>query len=535
MSQEFTGTNAAVRQEKKSSTAPGLEPYTGTWDKLKAAHLVRRTHFGNRVKDLNRLRSAGDATTAVNALVDDALLTPLPDDPAWYKNGTSGDILDIYNIQFQWMDSMYEGGLLSRMILFWSNHFAVSYNNMNALPDKAPASYSSHMYKYFKLMHQKGMGDFKQLVKDMSKNSAMMYYLNNYNNVAGNANEDFARELKELFTLGTEDKNGNPNYTESDVAAVARAVTGWRVNDSNHSSFFDESRHDSTSKTIFGVSENFDLDGVVDLIFSEKENEVAWFICNKIYVFFVSAEPDSTIVNELADYCVQQNFDIGAVLKKLLSSAHFYNERFIGCRIKSPIEVFMGFLRQLEITPNNEIKEFIRQRMQELNEELLRPDTVFGWSDYNPPDSDGTPGHYTWLNTNLLPSRWNNLSDLLYGFDNAGSLYEPIRLTEKISDPSNPFSVAEDIAEHLLSVPLDRVGVRIVDEDFAGDPALAPDTSGMPTYKIHLTKILLGSTPWYEFTANSDNQGNLFYQDTFAENVRQYISYLQQLPAYQLI
>lgn len=369
----------------------------------------------------------------------------------------------------------------------------------------------------------------------MSKNSAMMYYLNNYNNVAGNANEDFARELKELFTLGTEDKNGNPNYTEPDVAAVARAVTGWRVNDSNLSSFFDESRHDSTSKTIFGVTENFDLDGVVDLIFSEKENEVAWFICNKIYVFFVSAEPDSTIVNELADYCVQQNFDIGAVLKKLLSSAHFYNERFIGCRIKSPIEVFMGFLRQLEITPNNEIKEFIRQRMQELNEELLRPDTVFGWSGYNPPDSDGTPGHYTWLNTNLLPSRWNNLSDLLYGFDNAGSLYEPIRLTEKISDPSNPFSVAEDIAEHLLSVPLDRVGVRIVDEDFAGDPALAPDTSGMPTYKIHLTKILLGSTPWYEFTANSDNQGNLFYQDTFAENVRQYISYLQQLPAYQLI
>ena len=535
MSQETEVETASIHQENKSRSVTGLEPYSGTWNKATAAHLVRRTHFGNRVKDLNRLRSAGNAINAVNVLVDEAMTAPLPDDPSWYKNGTSGDVQDMYDIQFNWMDSMYEGGFLAKMILFWSNHFAVSYNNMNALPDKAPGSYTSHMYKYFKLMHQRAFSDFKQLVKDMSKNSAMVYYLNNYNNTAGQPNEDFARELKELFTLGTEDKNGNPNYTEQDVAEVARAVTGWRVNDSNLSSFFDQSRHDSTQKVIFENSGNYDLDGVVDLIFQEKENEAAYFICNKLYVFFVSAEPDSSIVDELASYCVDQNFDLSLVIKRLLTSAHFYEERFMGCRIKSPIEVFMGFLRQLEITPNSEIKEFIRQRMQELNEELLRPDTVFGWSGYNPPDSDGTPGHYNWLNTNLLPSRWDNLSDLLYGSFGAGSIYKPIKLTEKISDPSNPFSVAEDIAEHLLSVPLDRVGIRIVEEDFAGDPALAPDTSGMPDYKINLTKILLGSTPWYEFTANSDGEGNLFYQDTFAENVRQYISYLQQLPAYQLI
>lgn len=535
MSQDITAESTSIRQENNRSSASGLTPYTGTWDKAKAAHLVRRTHLGNRVKDLNRLRSAGNATNAVNALVDEALLTPLPDDPSWFKNGNSGDILDMYDIQFQWMDSMYEGGLLSKMILFWSNHFAVSYNNMNALPDKAPNSYVSHMYKYFKLMHQNGLDKFRPLVKDMSKNSAMVYYLNNYNNTSGQPNEDFARELKELFTLGTEDKNGNPNYSESDVAEVARAVTGWRVNDSNLSGYFDESRHDAGSKTIFGNTANYDLDGVIDLIFTEKENEVAWFICNKLYVFFVSAEPDPVIVDELAAFCIQQDFDIAEVLKKLLSSSHFYQEQFMGCRIKSPIEVFIGFLRQLEITPNNEVKEFIRQRMQELNEELLRPDTVFGWSGYNPPDSDGTPGHYTWLNTNLLPSRWENLADLIYGSEGAGVVYDPIKLTEKISNPSNAFSVAEDIAEHLLSVPLDRVGIRIVDEDFAGNPALAPDTSGMPDYKINLTKILLGSTPWYEFTANSDSDGNLFYQETFAENVRQYISYLQQLPAYQLI
>ncbi len=534
MSQDTIAAGSATASSRKREKTAGLEPYSGTWGKAQAAHLVRRTHFGNRIKDLNRLRSAGNPTTAVNALVDEALIQPLPDDPSWFKNGTSGNVLDVYDIQFLWMDNMYDGGLLSKMILFWTNHFAVSYNNMNALPDKAPNSYASHMYKYFKLIYKDGLGDFKQLAKTMSKNSAMVYYLNNYNNRAGQPNEDFARELLELFTVGTEDKNGNANYSENDVAEVARAVTGWRVNDSQLNSYFDESRFDATNKTILGETGNFDLDAVVDLIFSQREQEAAWFICNKLYCFFVSAEPNTAIVDELASYFIQQDFDIAAVLKKLLSSAHFYEERLMGCRIKSPIETFMTFLRELEITPNGDIKEYIRQRMQELNEELLRPETVFGWSGYNPPDSDGTPGHYTWLNTNLLPSRWDNLSDIIYGYDDAGSTYDPIRITEKISDPSNPFSVAEDLAEHMISVPLDQVGIRIVDEDFAGDPALAPNTSGMSEYKINLTKILLGSTPWYEFTANSDNDGNLFYQETFAENVRQYISYLQQLPSYQL-
>jgi hypothetical protein len=519
----------------KQTSIVSLAPYTGTWGKSQASHLTRRTHFGNKVSDLNRLRAAGSAENAVNAIVDEAAAAVLPDDPSWYNNGTSGDILDMYDIQFQWMDRMYNGGLMERMMLFWSNHFAVSHQNMNDLPGKAPNSYVSHMYKYTKLLQTHGFGDFKELVKAVSKNSAMVYYLNNYNNRAGQPNEDFARELMELFTLGPEDKNGNLNYTESDVAEVARAVTGWRVNDNTLTGYFDESRFDNTNKTILGQTANFDMDGVVDLIFEEREAEVAWFICRKLYVYFVSAEPDATAIQSLANHCVSSNFDIASVLKNLLSSAHFYEERFMGARIKSPTEVFTSFLRQFEIAPTSEIKEYIRLRMQELNEELLRPETVFGWSGYNPPDSDGTPGHYSWLNTNLMPARWDNLTDLIYGYDGAGDLYDPIRIAEKVSDPSNPFSVAEDIAEHVLSLPLDKVGIRQVEEDFAGNPDLAPDTTGFPNYKINLSKILLGNIPWYEWTANTDNDGNLFYQDTFAESLRQYISYLIQLPSYQLI
>ncbi|HBX66968.1 MAG TPA: hypothetical protein DEG32_12745, partial [Balneolaceae bacterium] len=490
--------------------------------------------------NLNYARSFDSATSAAEAIIDNAISTPIPDDPQWFSGGNSGDVQDVYDIQFRWMDGMYNGGLQERMMLFWSNHFAVSYSNMNALPDKASNSYASHMYKYWKLLHEFSFGNFREFVSTMSKNSAMLYYLNNYNNRDGQPNEDFARELMELFTLGPQDKDGNDNYSENDVAEVARAVTGWRVNDATLSGYFDDSRFDSSSKTIFGVASNYDLDSVIDLIFTQKEQEVAYFLCRKLYVFFVSAKPNDAIISSLADHCIAQDFDIAEVLKKLLSSAHFYEEQFYGSRIKSPTEIFISYLRELEITPTSQLKEYIRLRMQGLNEELLRPETVFGWDGYNPPYSDGTPGHYAWLNTNLMPSRWDNLTDIIYGYDNSGSSYNPIRLAEKISDPSNPFTLAEDLAEHLIALPLEMVGIRKIDEDFAGNPALHPSDNvagfaNFPEHKINLTKILLGTIPWYEFTANSDQDGNLYYQETFAESIRQYIAYLQQLPAYQLI
>ena len=131
-----------------SSTAITLPIYSGPWDKAQAAHLVRRTHFGNKINDLNQIRLAGSADDAVDLIITEAQNTVLPVDPSWYGNGGSSNILNMYDIQFRWMDQMYDGGLLERMVLFWSNHFAVSYNNMNDLPGKAPGSYVSHVYKY---------------------------------------------------------------------------------------------------------------------------------------------------------------------------------------------------------------------------------------------------------------------------------------------------------------------------------------------------------------------------------------------------
>ncbi|MCA1802279.1 MAG: DUF1800 domain-containing protein [Rhodothermaceae bacterium] len=527
--------NKPANGKYDSVMSTGLPPFNGSWTKVQAAHLVRRTHFGIRTNNLNFVRSFPNATQAVTALVNNAKSTPLPDNPQWFNSGTSGNILHMYDTQFRWMDSMYNGGLLQRMMLFWSNHFAVSYSNMNALPDKAGNSYASHMYKYWTLLHLQSFADFKTIVSQFSKNSAMVYYLNNYNYRAGEPNQDFARELMELFTIGPTDKNGADNYSENDVAEVSRAVTGWRVNDGALSSYFDASRHDTGSKTVFGQTGNYDLDGVINLIFEHRREQAAWFICRKLYVYFVSAEPDTTVIDSMAAYCIHQNFDISAVLTNLLSSSHFYQDRFMGCRIKSPIELFISYLRELEITPTTQIKEYIRLRMQDSNEELLRPETVFGWDGYNPPYSDGSPGHYSWINTNLMPARWDNLNSLINGSAGTGSSFNPISLIEKISDPHNPFTIAEDLAGYILAVPLNRLEVRIVEDDFAGDPNLAPNLTGFPEHKINLSKILLGSIPWYEWRVDADQSGNLYYQPVFAESIRQYISYLQQLPSYQLI
>ncbi len=349
---------------KETSAFPsppgGLEPYAGTWGKEQAAHLVRRTHFGNKVNDLNFVRSFNYAEEAVTELISRASTEPLPDDPAWAKNGPSGDILDFYDLQLNWMDRMFNGGLLEKMMLFWSNHFVVGYNSVSG---KANSSYANHMNNYYKLLHSSSFGNFKDFVNDISVNTAMLYYLNGYINDGSNigsdftqANQDFGRELLELFTLGILDKNGNPNYTDSndapygDIQHVAASCTGWRVNNSNFTAFFDSDSFYNGNKTIFGVTDNFDLNGVVDLIFNTKPDDVAWFICKKLYTYFVSAEPNNQIIQELSDYFVQQNFEIAPTIAKLLSSTHFFDTSFYGARIKSPIELYLGFLREMEIT-----------------------------------------------------------------------------------------------------------------------------------------------------------------------------------------
>lgn len=528
-----------------SSTTPevrstSLNPYTGPWTHQQAAHLVRRTHIGLKPVDRNTALIAGSATAAVQQIIDKALNTPLPDEPAWFNQTPEGNILHMYDLQFEWMEQMYNGGLLDRMKLFWSNHFAVSYDNMNGLMENAKAgnAYPQVMYMYAQKLHVHAMGDFRELVRRISKEPAMVYYLNNHNNSGSLPNEDFARELLELFTMSPEDYDGTPNYTEADIQQVARSVTGWWVLRRNNtiSTRFDESRHDAGTKTVFGIAGNYNLDGLIDHIFTHRKYQSARFICKKLYCFFVSAEPNQAVINELADYMVGQNFDISATLQKLLSSEHFFSPELYACRIKSPLEWYVGFLREIEMTPSNARKEYIRVQMKDYsNEEIMKPVDVFGWPGYNPPKTDNVPGHFAWINTNLMPVRWQGLSALMNGQGNDLLEYNPVNLVRRISTPSNPLAVARDLAAYILPVDIEEAGIHPVEEDFAGDPAYPPNTVGYTAKEIDLAKILLGELPHYEWGYREPSGGQPYFTRGTQYQIQQFLAYLIQLPAYQLI
>lgn len=522
-----------------------LAPYQASWLEEEAAHLLRRSSFGVSDSDLQNLAAFNSATEAVDFIIQQAFSAPEPAIPDWYTQppqpNPANHITDMYSIQTNWMDAMVEGGLLERMKLYWSNHFAVAYFNENGdLPDRRKAfnRFAHVMFDYFLRLHSMALGSFKDLVKSISTCPAMLFYLDNHLNTRENPNENFARELLELFTLGEYDSDGLRNYSQQDVEQVARAVTGWVVLNNSFETRFIPALHDDGEKSIFGQSGYFNMDTVIDLIFDIKGAELSRFIARKLYTFFVHAVPNESVVSELGNHLQTNGFNIGETLRVLLGSEHFYEAGFRGCRIKSPIEYYMAFFREFQIVPDQARKNYVRVRMQgNSNEELLRPETVFGWDGYNPPKGEeATPGHYSWLNESDLPFRWQALTDLIMVRRMDVSPFRPELLMESLGeDASNPFEVARHLAKQLFAVPLEWVEIAPIEEDFAGDPNVRPDLTNYSELEINLAKHLLGPMPWYEWAVRyQESTSNRVITPVEELRLRQYLSYLIQLPSYQL-
>lgn len=508
----------------------GLEPYTGPWTRKQARHLVSRTNFGALKRDVDNALNDGSASAAASLIVSDAASEPLPEPPQWYDGNGSTGTDEVYELQRDWLDAMRTAGFIEKMTLFWHNHMPTQWT-----VNDGKTNYSiAHMtYEYYKFLRLNALGNLEDIIRGIGRNAAMHYYLDGYLNEAGAANENYARELLELFTMSQYAPNGAENYTENDIKEIAKALTGWTVN-SNRVVVFNASRHDTSTKSFWGHSGNYGYDDVIDIIFQSRANQTASYICRKLYTFFVHAIPDETIVAELASDLVSGGFELQPVVTKLLSSEHFFQNRFIGARIKSPIEYVVGFLREAEVSPTDSMLDRIRDAITPINlgQEALNPPNVAGWPGVNPPDASGNPGHHTWLTTSTLPQRWQVLNDIIYS--NFGGEYDPIDLAFKISDPSSPFSLAVDIAETIMPLSLDELGVREVEEPFGGDPAIPiPNEvqNGEP-YVRNLSKILLDGSPFYEWPLIED-ENSIGIEDA-RRFVRAYLGYLVQLPAYQL-
>jgi uncharacterized protein (DUF1800 family) len=280
---------------------------------------------------------------------------------------------DLKNMNIAWLNNMInsKAQLREKLSFFWHGHFACRARN---------AMYSQDL---FNIIKENALGNFGDMLRAVSKSPAMLQFLNNQQNRKGHPNENFAREVMELFTLG------RGNYTEVDVKEAARAFTGWSF-DKDGGFIFKKKVHDSDSKTVLEQTGNFDGDDVLNILL--KNPQTANFICKKMYKFFVNEKVDDANVQYLAKRFFKNNYDIKKLLEDIFTSDWFYDEKNIGTKIKSPVELMVGIRRFLPLTMDNDDAQLLFQRV--LGQILFYPPNVAGW-----------PGGKSWIDSSTLMVR----------------------------------------------------------------------------------------------------------------------------------
>jgi uncharacterized protein (DUF1800 family) len=280
------------------------------------------------------------------------------------------EMLKAYNVL--WVNRMVtsEELLREKMTLFWANHFVCRDHNI------------FHVQHYNNTLREHALGNFGDFVKAISKEASMLKYLNNKQNRKQKPNENFARELMELFTLG------EGHYTEEDIKESARAFTGYN-NNFEGDFILRKLQHDYDFKTFFGHTGRYDGDDIIDLILEQKQ--CARFICRKIYNYFVSETIDETKVEELTNI-FYQDYDIEKLMRHLLMSDWFYAEEYIGTKIKSPIEFLVGMVKTVPVRFEKKMDVLKIQKL--LGQILLNPPNVAGWR-----------GGKSWIDSNTIMLR----------------------------------------------------------------------------------------------------------------------------------
>lgn len=281
-----------------------------------------------------------------------------------------------------WLERMAdpaESALLEKMTLFWHGHFACE----SRIFKLATAQLNS--------LRQHALGNFRTLVKAIARDVSMIRYLNNQQNRKNSPNENFARELLELFTLG------RGHYSEEDIREAARAFTGWSSN-LQGDFVFRRFQHDFGEKTFRGKSGNLDGDDIIDLILEDKQT--ARFIAGKVYRYFVHPVPDAEKVEQLAKVFYGSDYDIETMMRSLFESDWFYAKENRGVKIKSPAEFLAGGLRVLRAKVEEPLMLFFVQKA--LGQVLFQPPNVAGW-----------PGGKSWIDNSTLMLRLNLIHHIL--------------------------------------------------------------------------------------------------------------------------
>jgi uncharacterized protein (DUF1800 family) len=364
-------------------------------DRPLVAHLLRRATFGPTAAEVDAAVTAGvDATVAalVSPAGSDGLTLPQlgPDPYAALPAGAARDARQkaqqsardqIQALVQWWVERMVTTPqpFTEKLLFFWHGHWATSVQKVKS---------AVMMLGQLQTMRQYGRGDFAVLVKAMLRDPALIVWLDGQQNTVKAPNENLARELMELFTLGI------GSYTEDDVRAAARVLTGWAINRTTLQSFFVPNRHDNGQKTVLGKTANFDVDSYADLLMAQPAN--ATFLANRLWFRFASGDPMPAAAADRLTAAYRPNRDMSA-----LATAMFTDDAFGATRaqlVKQPVEWLVGALRQLAIDPSaltaDRRKQLLLGGLNGLGQVPLQPPSVGGW-----------PSDAAWLTTSSLQVR----------------------------------------------------------------------------------------------------------------------------------
>jgi uncharacterized protein (DUF1800 family) len=464
-----------------------LDPYTGSWTEEEAAHLLRRTMFGPTLAQIQQAVGLG-----MNDCVDELLqLVPTPP-PVTYSADE-----EVVNMGDTWVNSPYPStptqtelarrsslfawfvkrvnqadfSIQEQICMFWQNHFSAEFTFD-----------SRATYNYHELIRTHALGNFKQMVKDMTIDPCMLVFLSGALNNQFSPNENYSRELLELYTLGKGPTITTGDYTyfkEQDILEGAKVLTGWTVQgflsdtENNTYSEFNPVLHDTTTKTLsehFNYAEinnngNLEYSDFIDLIFDE--DQVAIHICTKLYRWFVNYDitttVENTIIPELANTFRNNNYEILPVLNQLFKSEHFYDISLRGTIIKNPYEFIFSIMNSTLSQPqysyeiNYEMFLFAYYGMNATGMEYAKPPSVGGWTAYYQ-----APAYSRlWVNSASLKQRYDLAMylNLTPGIDVNGNTWgvNHLGFLNSLSIPASAQAVIDDMVLIFCSKGLDPI------------------------------------------------------------------------------
>lgn len=474
----FVGRKDIPKSNAKSNSmlVSSLAPYSGPWAFSEAAHLLRRTTFGPTNAQINQAVSEGLDFTVEQLLATIEMPSPplnfnFPNDPTtpigetWINKPNDPTIPNLNtsrNVSLNgWqMGLMNEGrmNIREKLVLFWHNHFVTSDLNL-----------AGYNYHYLDTLRRNAIGNFRTLTEEITISPSMLLYLNGNENTRQAPNENFSRELLELFTIGKGDPAGEgdyTNYTEDDVVELAKALTGWRSRNADGivGSVFVNNRHEQGDKQLSHRFNNVVITNegeeeyktVIDIIL--QQDETARYLSRRLHIWFVGSNIDDdtelNVIEPMAALIRDNNYEMRPALEALFKSEYFYQESIRGCMVNHPIDFIFKLFNTFEINlPDNNLLIYrawvnIFRTLQTLDMEILGIPSVAGWKAFY----QGPQYYDVWANSVSLPIRENIVETLLAGF-NIGQnniKLDVLAVVNKLENAADPNILIDTIAETIF-------------------------------------------------------------------------------------